>query len=78
MTDILIPMVKLAPKGWQPDPRYTGGNTPPQTIHISYTYWQSLGEPQSLEDYYEKLRSLESAPLINTINFRGFQGPQEL
>jgi hypothetical protein len=75
---INIPMVTLAPKGWVPNPQVTGGNHPPQAIYISYTYWQFLDEPQSIEDYYAKLASLEAKPLINTIDFRGAPAPQEL
>lgn len=75
---VTVPMVQLAPKGWVPDYRVTGGNHPPQCLYISYQYWQFLDSPQSLEDYYEKLAALEAKPLINTIDFRGFQCPQEL
>lgn len=75
---LVIPMVSLAPKGWTPDFQVTWGNHPPQVILISHTYWQFLDEPQSIEDYYEKLAELEAKPLINTIDFRGFQVPPEL
>lgn len=74
-----VHMVQLAPRGWVPDSSTgTGGNHPSVYIYISYTYWQFLDSPQSIEDYYEKLATLEAKPLINTINFRGSQSPQEL
>ncbi len=75
---VTIPMVQLVPRGWAPNLQVTGGNHPPQTLHISYAYWQFLDSPQSIEDYYAKLAELEAKPLINTVDFRGFQSPQEL
>lgn len=73
----LVPMVQLTPKGWLPNPNLTGGNWAPQTIHISYTFWMALEQPQDIEEYYEKLAALESAPVADTFNFRGFVNPPE-
>ena len=75
---IFIPMVRLAPRGWVPNPQLTGGDTPWQTLLIPHDYWQSLGEPQSIEEYHEKLHALATGPVFNTVNFRGFQVPQEM
>lgn len=70
---LMIPMVTLTPRGWVPDERYTGGNIPPQALMISYDYWKGLGEPASIEAYYEKLAAL---PKINTVDYRGFRSAQ--
>lgn len=69
MNTLFTPMVTLTPRGWVPNNHYTGGNFPPQALMISYDYWKGLGEPASIEDYYEKLAAL---PRTNTVDFRGF------
>jgi len=69
----IVPMVQLTPRDWTPNPQLTGGSTPPETLHIPQDQWLSLGEPSSIEDYYEKLKSLGGEPFLNTVNFRGFQ-----
>jgi hypothetical protein len=67
-------MVSLAPAGWVPDPRLTGGNFPPQQILITRFFWVSLGRPSSIEEYQEKLAEL---PRQNTADFRGFPVEQD-
>jgi hypothetical protein len=71
-------LVPLAPRGWRPDPHITGGDRPWQTLHIPEDHWIALGMPQNIEEYYEKLRTLETGPAVNTVNFRGFKQSPEM
>jgi hypothetical protein len=59
-----------------PNPQLTGGNLPSQSLYIPHDYWLAVGSPESIEAYYEKLAEIAAGPVLNTVNFRGFQNAQ--
>lgn len=68
-------LVPLTPRGWVPNPNITGGNTAPETLWIDVGYWDSIGRPGSIEEFYEKTEKARTE-FLNTINFRGFTPPK--